>query len=221
MKTKSCREYRQMAWDTTALRRGDLVLLMLGIFFVPLVVIGAFSAIGTFCTNFALTNNLFIGLITCAMVVLEFAFSGVLLSLVRREEVGNSLWDETCALVKKHFKNYLLSYIVMMVIVVALSIITFGIAGIIFGLAYAMVPFIIKDHPEMSPTEVLRASRMMMRGHKWDLFCLMLSYIGWILLCILTCYILALWVSPAMMAAQAHFYEDIKGEETEVIPVAE
>lgn len=216
MKTRSCREYRQMAWDTTALRRGDLVLLMLVIFFVPFVVIAAFSAIETFCTEFALTNNLFIGLITCVMAILEFAVFGVLLSLARREELGNSLWDETCTLVKKHFKNYLLTYIVMIIIVLALSIITFGIAGIIFGLAYAMVPFIIKDHPEMKPKEVLRASRMMMRGHKWDLFCLTLSYIGWIFLCILTCYILTLWVTPAIMAAQAHFYEDIKGEETPV-----
>ena len=68
------------------------------------------------------------------------------------------------------------------------------------------------DHPEMKGLEAITASKNLMKGKKGKLFCLELSYIGWILLGILTCGILLIWVEPKMLAARAAFYEDIKRE---------
>ena len=48
-----------------------------------------------------------------------------------------------------------------------------------------------------------------MDGHKWELFCLHFSFIGWILLCAMTAGILALWVVPYMQCATAEFYDAI------------
>ena len=56
----------------------------------------------------------------------------------------------------------------------------------------------------------------MMDGHKWQLFCLHFSFIGWILLSILTCGILFLFVAPYMQAANAEFYEKLKNDELAV-----
>ena len=51
-----------------------------------------------------------------------------------------------------------------------------------------------------------------MKGHKWDLFVLDLSFIGWILLGIMTAGIGLLWVAPYMETTRAAFYEDLKNE---------
>ena len=81
--------------------------------------------------------------------------------------------------------------------------------GIVKGFSYAMTPFIMADHPEMSANEAITASRELMDGHKWDLFLLNLSFIGWNLLSLLTLGILSLWIIPYQNAAHAAFYRDI------------
>lgn len=83
------------------------------------------------------------------------------------------------------------------------------IPGIILSFAYAMVPFIIVKHPELSVKETLRASRKMMKGHKFDYFCLILSFIGWLFLAIISFGIGAFWVTPYMTAATGAFWNDI------------
>lgn len=85
--------------------------------------------------------------------------------------------------------------------------------GIIMGYAYSMTPFIMKDNPELSPMECIKKSKAMMSGYKWKLFCLDFGYIGWLLLCILTFGILALWVTPWIECAHAKFYEELKARQ--------
>lgn len=59
----------------------------------------------------------------------------------------------------------------------------FVIPGIIASYRYAMAPFILAEHPEMQAGEAITASKEMMQGNKFRLFCLELSFIGWSLLC--------------------------------------
>ena len=75
-----------------------------------------------------------------------------------------------------------------------------------------MTPYILLDKPELSATDAITESRNMMNGHKMELFLLDLSFIGWILLSILTCGILFIYVVPYMQAARAEFYRTLKGE---------
>ena len=91
----------------------------------------------------------------------------------------------------------------------------FVIPGIVKTYSYAMTYFILKDNPEMSATDAITESRKMMDGNKWRLFCLDFSFIGWILLSILTCGILIFVVEPYILAAHAAFYESIKGAPVE------
>lgn len=86
----------------------------------------------------------------------------------------------------------------------------FVIPGIVKLYSYSMTLYILNDHPEMSPTDAITASRNMMRGHKLDLFVLQLSFIGWLILTAMTGGILSLYVAPYMQATQAAFYEDLK-----------
>lgn len=59
------------------------------------------------------------------------------------------------------------------------------IPGIVKTYSYAMTPFILSENPDMPANEAITASRELMDGHKWDLFCLYLSFIGWNILVIL------------------------------------
>ena len=98
------------------------------------------------------------------------------------------------------------------------------IPGIVKGYSYAMTLYILRDYPELGPRGATLKSKLMMRGHKRELFLLNLSFIGWITLGIITCGIGLLFVYPYMRVAHAHFYNDVKAEyerqhaeETEVI----
>ena len=75
-----------------------------------------------------------------------------------------------------------------------------------------MTPYILEDNPELGAVDAIHRSRMMMRGHKFDLFWLYLSFIGWFLLSLLTLGIGFLWLVPYMETAQAAFYEEVKAD---------
>ena len=88
----------------------------------------------------------------------------------------------------------------------------FIIPGIVKTYSYAMAPYIKADHPEYTATQAIDESRKMMNGNKSRLFCLHLSFLGWLLLTACCCGIAMLWVTPYMNAATAAFYEELKGE---------
>ena len=83
------------------------------------------------------------------------------------------------------------------------------IPGIVKGLSYAMTPFILEEHPEMTASEAIKASMRLMNGHKMDLFILGLTFIGWQILACLTMGIGFLFLNPYMNAAYAAFYRSI------------
>ena len=84
--------------------------------------------------------------------------------------------------------------------------------GIIKRYSYAMTFYILADNPDMAASDAITYSREMMNGNKWRLFCLDFSFIGWILLSVLTCGILLFWVAPYMAVARAQFYDSLKSE---------
>lgn len=91
----------------------------------------------------------------------------------------------------------------------------FLIPGIIMSFSYAMTPYILEEHPEIGAWEASTRSKEIMTGHRFDLFWLYLSFIGWALLCILTFGIGLFWLIPYMSASEIGFYEDLKAEQGE------
>lgn len=86
------------------------------------------------------------------------------------------------------------------------------IPGIIATYSYAMTPYILYENPQMSAYDSIKASKELMQGNKWRLFCLSFSFIGWDILCIFTLGIGHLWLQPYREAAYAAFYKEIKAE---------
>lgn len=81
--------------------------------------------------------------------------------------------------------------------------------GIIAALSYAMTPFILEEHPELTASEAIARSKELMDGHKMDLFILTLTFLGWDILCALTANIGHLFLNPYKNAAYAVFYREI------------
>lgn len=82
--------------------------------------------------------------------------------------------------------------------------------GIILCLGFSMTFFIMVDDPDISGIDAIQASWKLMKGHKWELFCLEFRFIGWWILCGLTCGILSFWITPYNIAAQLNFYRNLR-----------
>lgn len=83
------------------------------------------------------------------------------------------------------------------------------IPGVVAAYRYAMVPYLMADHPEMTVAQAFERSKAMMNGHKGDLFLLHLSFIGWWLVSALTLGLGALVVVPYEQFSEAAFYRNL------------
>ena len=83
--------------------------------------------------------------------------------------------------------------------------------GVILTYSYRLVPYILAENPEISGMDALKMSADMMRGQKWNTFVLDLSFIGWMLLTIITCGIVGIfYVDPYVHATDAELYKAIR-----------
>lgn len=95
---------------------------------------------------------------------------------------------------------------------VALWSILLVIPGIVKSYSYAMTPFILAEHPELTASRAIGLSMQMMEGHKMDLFLLDLSFLGWAILAALTANLGYLALNPYTNAARAAFYRQLQAE---------
>lgn len=82
--------------------------------------------------------------------------------------------------------------------------------GIIAALGFSLTFFIMADDANISGIDAMKMSWNMMNGQKMNLFCLWLRFIGWILLCLITCGIGFLWLQPYMTATTLNFYRKLR-----------
>lgn len=84
--------------------------------------------------------------------------------------------------------------------------------GLVKSYAYRLTPYVLHDHPELSRNAAIERSMQLMDGRKWKLFCLDLSFLGWVILAALTLGIGLLWFVPYQQTALVRFYEDARSE---------
>lgn len=235
---KTCSEYRAMARETLDGRWGKMAGFTLVVVLIIMAVSMLFAvpfSVGGIFSGSSWLNNVGSGCSTVVSVLfsipLQYALYNFFLKMVRREEMSE---DSNIGVLFQDFVNnwsiyvvsgVLLLLIVIFIIGVAIALILFlpflllkGVIVLVMipilimvSLTYSLIPFVIRDNPDITPRQVLYTSRMMMRGHQVELFVLQISFIGWALLCII-CPIGLLWLGPYMYTSYAHFYEDVKAE---------
>lgn len=87
----------------------------------------------------------------------------------------------------------------------------FIVPGIIKAYSYSQARFIKAENPNIPASRAIELSMIMMNGHKWELFVMQFTFIGWFLLSALTLHILGIvYVFPYYIAALTFAYEEIK-----------
>lgn len=86
----------------------------------------------------------------------------------------------------------------------------FIIPGIVKTYAYSQVPFILADNPHIGYKRAVDLSNRMTMGHKFRIFVLDLSFLGWILLGLLALFVGVLFVWPYINATKAELYLELR-----------
>lgn len=100
----------------------------------------------------------------------------------------------------------------LMCVYICLWTLLLVIPGIIKSVAYSQTLFVLRDEPTLKYNGAIERSMAMMEGHKMDYFLLILSFIGWYILGIVSFGIGFLWINPYITRALVIFYEDLKSE---------
>lgn len=87
--------------------------------------------------------------------------------------------------------------------------------GIILALGWSQYAYVLREEPELGGWESLERSKALMKGHKGELFVLLLSFFGWGLLTVVTFGLAAFYVHPYMKATMAGYYDYLKAARAE------
>ncbi|CEI72647.1 MULTISPECIES: DUF975 family protein [Romboutsia] len=117
------------------------------------------------------------------------------------------------------FNVFIKSFVINLIITIASVIGTFlfVIPGIIVMLMFSQSYYILAENPELSIMDCLKKSANMMKGFKWELFILELSFLGWAILCVFTLGIGFLWYTPYYYTTLGNFYLNLKSISNEDI----
>ena len=188
-----------------AQQRGTSIVTML-IFFA------IFFAIG-FVGGFISAANYTLGMLILYAGIIFIGYplmvniEGIYIKIFNREHANSS----------ELFSNFSVNYLrkvggmLWMSLFVFLWTLLLVIPGIIKSLAYCMTPLILADCPEVTARDALKLSIRMTKGHKMDLFILGLSFIGWLILSMLTLGILYIvYVGPYVYTTYAGYYVELR-----------
>ena len=99
--------------------------------------------------------------------------------------------------------------------VVLLIVILVLILAAIVGILLFPLPYLMAEDT-CGIWEAIKRSFKIMNGHKWELFIMGLSFLGWLILSVLTLGIGLLWLLPYIQVTLRIYYLSITGRESEI-----
>lgn len=174
----------------------DKIFILLAIY----IIVAALTAVLTFIT-FGIG-----GILISGGVMLSMAF--IYLGVVGKNRTPQ-INDIAFGFSSKTYLNGLVGYL-RYTIFTALWSMLFVIPGVIKGISYSMMFYIMAENPTMDPGKAQKKSMAMTDGYKGDLFVLYLSFIPWFLLIGVTFGLASVYVVPYLQATLALYYEALK-----------
>lgn len=110
------------------------------------------------------------------MTIVNYGYVSYSLRVVRSQETGYGELFSRFYMAGKIILAEVLTYLF-----VFLWSLLFIVPGVIATYRYAMVPYILLDDPDCSVMEAFRRSKLLMRGRKWELFVLQMSFLLWVI----------------------------------------
>lgn len=118
---------------------------------------------------------------------------------------------------RKYFVPVLVLYILQAIFTFLWSLL-FVIPGLIKAYSYSQTYYIYidvnedNDNNSLNYLDYITLSRELMNGHKFEMFVLQLSFIGWWLLVAVTAGIAAIWVYPYYQTTMSAYYKNLAGD---------
>ena len=100
---------------------------------------------------------------------------------------------------------------IRMILRIIIGGIFFIIPGIVIYYNYAMAPFLLEERKNISVSEAFHMSKEKMKGHRWDFFCLRMSFLLWKVIGVLTLGIAFFWVNPYYALTETVFFNEVSG----------
>ncbi len=191
----TCQELRDRAWNSLTGKYWSLIIMLL-----------VFAVISGAAGSFTM------GLLSLLTLPMSYALSVAFLNVSRTQ--CNPQLESMFTVYRDNFLKAFLVPLLQGLFVFLWSLL-FVIPGVIMAYAYSMAIYVANDNPELSAMDAIRKSRELMDGHKWDLFVLDLSFIGWIFLCLLTFGIGFFFLAPYIEMAHVEFYRELTEQATE------
>ena len=201
MKTRQ--EIKSLAKEAVAQQRGTAILIVL-LFTVVSWAISYFSGLLVWIPVFGWAISIAAYGFT---LVLAVNLDGEYIKIFRREnaDVGGIFTALSINFWRK------LGGMAWMTLWVTLWTMLLIIPGIIKGIAYFLTPYLLADCPNVKARDALKLSMRITKGHKLDIFVMMLSFIGWLILSAFTFGILwIVYVGPYMYATYAGYFLELR-----------
>lgn len=142
--------------------------------------------------------------LSIALIPMEYGSIVFLIKYVRKEKTD---YTEIFHHYNKFWPVFCLSFLTGLFIMLGCFLLI--IPGIIFAISFNFVYYVMADGEENS-MECIRKSTKLMKGYKWDYVVFILSFLGWILLGLITFGLAYIYVVPYMNIAETLYYEELK-----------
>jgi uncharacterized membrane protein len=198
-------EYKEQAKLLMADKYKNVILILLVFIFLNGIIAGIFSKEAWISLGSIIDIAIMAGM--------SFAFVILWRNVVDGKE--SDLQEILLIGYKENYLRNLVVYLLRMLWVFLFSLLLI-IPGIVKAYSYSMAFYVVQKEPKLNPSDALKKSADLMKGHKMDLFKLDLSYLGWYFLGLFTACILWLWIIPKHSTAQMLYYDEIyKASQTE------
>ena len=164
------------------------------------------SALPQIVLSLSPTNVLLNLVVVCVSGYIQVGIALYCLEIYKGKEVN-------LLMIFSRFNGYKpIIFILLYSLIVVLGLILLVVPGIILGLMYSQVFFILADDPDVGVIEAFNMSSKMMKNNMWQLFMLNLEAILYFIAGVFTLFIWWIWLIPRYSVAYAGFYEAIKNE---------
>lgn len=192
---KSLSDYRGTAWDSLSGNWGSAAVFTLVYFAITCIV-----------SSIDITAGIITMLLTAP---LAYSYNIMFLDNLRS---GKAIEVQALFEGYNDYSRITGTYLLMVVYILLWSLLLV-IPGVVKSISYSQTLYILRDEPTLSYNGAIERSMAMMKGHKMDYFLLILSFIGWYILGIVSLGIGFLWINPYISRTLAFFYEDLKSEQ--------
>ena len=164
------------------------------------------SALPQIVLSLSPTNVLLNLVVVCVSAYLQVGIALYCLEIYKGKEVN---W----LMIFSRFNGFKpVIFMLIYSIIVFLGLILLVVPGIILGLMYSQVFFILADDPDIGVTEAFNMSSKMIKNNMWQLFMLNLEALLYFIAGVFTLLIWWVWLLPRYSVAYAGFYEALKNE---------